>query len=142
MAAFFEQMKLEFKDKSQIEKTFNGYSQDEILESKINDWTYDEYMIKQIPEKEKNIIERYGETVMQAYIRNGLSSEEVKLRQEGGLNKLPDKKKTPGYIKFLLEISNVFSLLLWFGAILSLIGYFLAPSDMSNVFISLIFSYG
>lgn len=68
------------------------------------------------------------------YLKNGLSLDEIRLRQAAdGPNKLPEKARTSAIIKLLLEVTNVFSLLLEFGAVLALIGYALAPSDMSNV---------
>jgi magnesium-transporting ATPase (P-type) len=65
-----------------------------------------------------------------------LNDDEVKKRQaRDGPNKLPDKKKVPEIVKFVLEITNVFSLLLWAAALLSFIGYALDTSDPSNVYI-------
>ncbi len=134
MAVFFEKMRNEFLDKSRIGETFKGYEVEHKLEEDIKGWTYEDYDSRSVPPERQKIIEAYGERIMQAYIKNGLPSDEVKRRQEAhGPNKLPEKKRTSAIVKLLIEISNVFSLLLWFGAVLSLIGYLLAPSDMSNV---------
>lgn len=66
-----------------------------------------------------------------------MSEIEVKKRQErDGMNKLPEKKKTPEIIKFLREISNMFAILLWVAAALSFLGYGLVPIDPSNVIIN------
>jgi len=54
---------------------------------------------------------------------------------EHGPNKLPEKEKVPEIVKFLREITNLFSLLMWGACALSFLGYGLAPSDMSNVLI-------
>jgi sodium/potassium-transporting ATPase subunit alpha len=60
------------------------------------------------------------------------------MRQErDGPNKMPEKKRMPGIVKFLLEISNLFSILLWIAAILSFVGFALAPNDYSNLYLAI-----
>ena len=54
------------------------------------------------------------------YMNNGLSQEEVELRKKTyGPNSLPEKKKTPGIVLFLEEITSTYSILLWITAALS-----------------------
>lgn len=75
--------------------------------------------------------------MMEYYLNNGLSEEEVTMRREAeGPNKLPERKKTPEIIKFLVEITNLFAILLWIAAVLSFIGYGLAPEDKSNLWLA------
>jgi sodium/potassium-transporting ATPase subunit alpha len=63
---------------------------------------------------------------------NGLSSQEVKVRQkEFGLNKLTEQKKTPYIIKFLLQFKNFFSILLLTGSGLSFLSEYLSPNQGS-----------
>ena len=62
----------------------------------------------------------------------GLTNEAASRRNaEEGDNKLPEKEKTPAWIKFLRQITNWFDILLWVGAILCIITYIVQPS--SNV---------
>ena len=97
-------------------------------------YTFDDPNWKLLDKDKKKLIEDYGDELKATYLKNGLCSEEVKLRQASdGPNKLPEKKKTPAIIKILLEVSNVFSLLLELGAVLAFIGYALTPDDQSNV---------
>lgn len=46
---------------------------------------------------------------------------------EEGDNKLPEKKKTPAWIRFLKELANWFAIMLWVGAILCIITYIVQP---------------
>lgn len=52
----------------------------------------------------------------------------IKRNLEEGDNRLPEKKKTPAWIKFLKEITNWFAIMLWVGSILSIITYILQPA--------------
>ena len=75
----------------------------------------------------------------QNYLKNGLSKDEVELRKKTyGPNSLPEKKKTPGIVLFLEEITSTFSLLLWVAAALSFVGYGLAPEDQSNLYLAIV----
>lgn len=81
-----------------------------------------------------NLLER-----LQTDLERGLSSGEVDRRiKEDGLNKLTEKPPTPWYIVFLKELTGFFSLLLWTASILCFIGYALAPSDPSNLYLGLV----
>ena len=55
-----------------------------------------------------------------------------------GPNALPEPKKTPAVLKYLLEISSVFSILLWIAAILSFIAYSLNTDDLSNMYLGVV----
>jgi sodium/potassium-transporting ATPase subunit alpha len=59
----------------------------------------------------------------------GLTTEVATRRNlEEGDNKLPDKKKTPAWIKFLKELANWFAIMLWIGSILCIITYIIQPT--------------
>ena len=67
--------------------------------------------------------------------KSGLSEAkaEEKLKRVGP-NKLNEKKTLPWYIKLILEMTGIFSLLLWAGAILSFIAYGIQKSrETENV---------
>ncbi len=66
--------------------------------------------------------------------QQGLTTEQAKAKlAKVGPNKLNEKTPLPWYIKLLLEMVGIFSLLLWAGSILCFIAYGLQPSDPSNV---------
>ena len=72
-------------------------------------------------------------------MKNGLSKEEVELRKKTyGPNSLPEKKKTPGIILFLEEITSTFSLLLWIAAALSFLAYGLSPVEKNNLYLAVV----
>ena len=137
--SFFEGMKKLFLDKSQISKTFKDVNIDyEKLPEKILDLE-EGALPKNLTEFQLNYIEMKGNEMEKEYIENGLSKEEVELRQKTyGPNSLPEPKKTPKIIKFLGEISSVFSILLWIAAILSFIAYGLDSSDMGNMWLGVV----
>lgn len=71
---------------------------------------------------------------------NGLTDEQTNKKiAEVGLNKLEEKKQLHWIVKLLLEMTGIFSILLWIGAILCFIGYGIQSSnkdeepDISNV---------
>jgi sodium/potassium-transporting ATPase subunit alpha len=52
---------------------------------------------------------------------------------------LSEKKKTPAWIKFLIEISNWFSIMLWIGSILCIITYIIQPANnLPNLYLGFI----
>jgi sodium/potassium-transporting ATPase subunit alpha len=56
-----------------------------------------------------------------------------------GDNKLPEKKKTPGWVKFLIEISNWFSIMLWIGSVLCIVTYIIQPTgNVPNLYLGFI----
>jgi sodium/potassium-transporting ATPase subunit alpha len=58
----------------------------------------------------------------------------VKRNLEEGDNKLPEKEKTPGWIRFLKEITNWFAIMLWIGSILCIITYIIqAQGNLPNL---------
>jgi sodium/potassium-transporting ATPase subunit alpha len=58
----------------------------------------------------------------------GLTTEAaVKRNLEEGDNKLPEKEKTPAWIRFLKEITNWFAIMLWIGSILCIITFIIQP---------------
>ncbi len=68
-----------------------------------------------------------------------MTEQEAQLRRSvEGSNQLPTKKVVPDCIKFLREITNVFSNLLWGAAILSFIGFGLSPDDKSNLWLGVV----
>lgn len=58
--------------------------------------------------------------------------------REVGDNKLTEKERIPNWVKFLKELANWFSIMLWVGAILCIIAYFLQDSDPSNLYLGII----
>lgn len=129
-------MKDEFKDEKHVSDTYKGTETPpmKIQMSDLKNLTLDDPAYKQLPAESRMEIEQYGEALKAAYLKNGLSVEEVKLRQKAdGKNQLPEKEKVPAIVKFIIELTNVFSLLLFFGAVLSFIGYGLDTTDQSNV---------
>lgn len=75
-----------------------------------------------------------------ADVTNGLTTEmAIKRNLEEGDNKLPEKEKTPGWIKFLKEITNWFAIMLWIGSILSIITYILQPAgNLPNLYLAFV----
>ena len=137
--AFFENMKKLFLDKSQIGKTFKNVNVDyEKLPEKILDLE-EGALPKHLTDFQVDYIDQMGKEMEKQYIENGLSKEEVELRQKTyGPNALPEPKKTPKIILFLREISSVFSILLWIAAILSFVAYGLDPTDMGNMWLGVV----
>lgn len=73
-------------------------------------------------------------------IENGLTTEAaIKRNLEEGDNKLPEKKKTPGWIRFLKEITNWFAIMLWVGSILCIVIYIVEPSgNLPNLYLAFV----
>ena len=70
----------------------------------------------------------------------GLTTElAVKRNLEEGDNKLPEKKKTPGWIRFLKEITNWFAIMLWVGSILCIVIYIIQPlGNLPNLYLAFV----
>jgi len=63
----------------------------------------------------------------------------IKRNLEEGDNKLPEKKKTPGWILFLKEVTNWFAIMLWVGSILSIMTYILQPTgNLPNLYLAFV----
>jgi sodium/potassium-transporting ATPase subunit alpha len=129
-----------FRSKDHIRETFKGSERpDKALPDKWEILEEDDPVLRseKMTEELKKNLDAYGEAMQTDYLGHGLSKPEVTLRREFyGPNKLPEKKKIPDIIKILLEMSNVFSILLWIAAALSFIGYGLAPEDMGNIYLA------
>lgn len=126
----------EFKDEKNIDHTYKtiGHPPSKVNFNELKGYTLDDPSYKQLSHEAREEVEEYGTSLKNSYIHNGLPHDEVKLRQTAdGKNQLPEKEKVPGIVKFLIELSSVFSLLLFFGAVLAFIGYGLSPDDQSNV---------
>lgn len=71
-------------------------------------------------------------------LANGLTSEKAAaVLSRDGPNRLSPPRQTPQIVRFLSHMFGGFSLLLWFGAFLSIIAYFL-NSDPSNIYLAII----
>ena len=137
--SFFENMRKLFLDKSQIPKTFESINVDyEKIPEKILDLE-EGALPKNLTNFQLDYITTLGNEMEKIYLQNGLSKEEVEMRQRTyGPNALPEPKKTPAVLKYLLEISSVFSILLWIAAILSFIAYSLNTDDLSNMYLGVV----
>ena len=73
-------------------------------------------------------------------LENGLSNDAAARRNmEEGDNKLPEKEKVPGWIRFLKEITNWFAILLWVGSILCIVTYVVQPSgNLPNLYLAFV----
>ena len=127
-------------DKSQIDKTFEGVTVDKTL---FPDGNVTEFEDGNLPKDlAPNLVEYIQTKAMEMernYMKNGLSTAEVELRKKTyGPNSLPEKKKTPGIILFLEEITSTFSLLLWIAAALSFLAYGISPVEKSNLYLAIV----
>ena len=69
---------------------------------------------------------------LQSHSELGLSRDEAAARlKRDGPNSLTPRQQTPEFIKFLRQLTNLFALLLWCGAALSLISEAVAPGEGS-----------
>jgi sodium/potassium-transporting ATPase subunit alpha len=69
---------------------------------------------------------------LHSHAEQGLSRAEAAARlKRDGPNRLTPRKQTPEFIKFLRQLTNLFALLLWCGAALSLVSEYVAPGQGS-----------
>lgn len=67
---------------------------------------------------------------LHSHTEDGLSRSEAAVRlSRDGPNSLTPRQKTPEIVKFLRQLANFFALLLWCGALLSLISEYVAPGE-------------
>lgn len=73
-------------------------------------------------------------------VTDGLSTEmAIRRNLEEGDNRLPDKKKEPGWIRFLREITNWFAIMLWVGSILCIVIYIIQPQgNLPNLYLAFV----
>lgn len=73
-------------------------------------------------------------------VEAGLTSEQaIKRNAEEGDNKLPEKKKEPGWLRFLKEITNWFAIMLWVGSILCIVIYIIQPTgNLPNLYLAFV----
>lgn len=83
----------------------------------------------------EELLKRFGTN-----LETGLSNDAAFRRnQEEGDNKLPEKEKTPGWIRFLREITNWFAILLWVGSILCIVTYIVQPTgNLPNLYLAFV----
>ena len=138
--SFFELQKTLFLDKSQIPIVFSNIEVDTKIFPDGNVTEFEDGVKPQnLPEETINYMEQKGMEMEKAYLKNGLTNEEVELRKKTyGPNALPEKKKEPAILMFVKEITSYFSLLLWIAAALSFVGYGLAPEDISNLWLAVV----
>ena len=61
---------------------------------------------------------------------HGLGSAEALLRlKKEGLNILVQRRRESEWLKFLRQLTNLFAILLWCGAVLSLVAEYLTPGE-------------
>ncbi len=140
-AAFFEWQKKDFfKSKDEVKKTFpTTLVAEKELPDKWDQFEEDDPIITKgdLPKQLIENFNEYGDQMRNEYMSKGLSADEViKRRAVFGPNKLPEKKKVPAIVKLFIEMTTVFSLLLWAAAVLCFVGYALSPDDMSNVYLA------
>ena len=69
---------------------------------------------------------------LHSHAEQGLSRAEAAARlKRDGPNSLTPRKQTPEFVKFLRQLTNLFALLLWCGAALSLVSEYVAPGQGS-----------
>ena len=137
--SFFELQKNLFLDKNQIQNTFGGAEIDSSLFPDHNLTELEEELPKDLRPELVNLIQQKAQEMETNYMNNGLSSTEVELRKKTyGPNSLPEKKKTPGIVLFLEEITSTFSILLWIASALSFLAYGLSPVEKSNLYLAVV----
>jgi sodium/potassium-transporting ATPase subunit alpha len=83
----------------------------------------------------EELVHRFG-TSLEA----GMKTEAAMRRNaEEGDNKLPEKKKTPAWIRFLKEVTNWFAIMLWIGSILCIVTYIVQPfGNLPNLYLAFV----
>jgi sodium/potassium-transporting ATPase subunit alpha len=83
----------------------------------------------------EELIYRFGTN-----LETGMRTEAALRRtEEEGENKLPEKEKTPAWIRFVKEITNWFAILLWIGSILCIITYIIQPfGNLPNLYLAFV----
>mmetsp|Transcript_17079 Transcript_17079/g.20561 ORF Transcript_17079/g.20561 Transcript_17079/m.20561 type:complete len:1160 (+) Transcript_17079:196-3675(+) len=72
-------------------------------------------------------------------LNKGLTTDQVmQQRAKHGTNSLTPPKQTPAWLKFLMQFTNFFALLLLFGGTLCFIGYALDQSDPTNLYLGIV----
>lgn len=73
----------------------------------------------------------------------GLTTQQATKRNiEEGDNKLPEKKKEPGWLRFLKEITNWFAIMLWVGSILCIVIYIIQPQgNLPNLYLAFVLMF-
>ena len=76
-------------------------------------------------------------------LQGGLSTEAaIRRNLEEGDNKLPEKEKEPGWIRFLREITNWFAIMLWVGSILCIVTYIIKPNgNAPNLYLAFVLMF-
>eukprot|EP00178_Gracilaria_changii_P014259 TRINITY_DN4032_c0_g1_i2.p1 TRINITY_DN4032_c0_g1~~TRINITY_DN4032_c0_g1_i2.p1 ORF type:complete len:111 (+),score=8.89 TRINITY_DN4032_c0_g1_i2:292-624(+) len=79
----------------------------------------------------------------QTDLEQGLTTEmAIKKNIEEGDNKLPEKKKEPGWLRFLKEITNWFAIMLWVGSILCIVIYIVQPEgNLPNLYLAFVLMF-
>ena len=137
--SFLELQRSLFLDKSQIPKTFGDVEIDKDRFPDANLTEFEEQLPKDLSPDLVQYINEKALEMERNYMNNGLSQEEVELRKKTyGPNSLPEKKKTPGIVLFIEEITSTFSILLWIASALSFLAYGLNQNEKSNLYLAIV----
>lgn len=73
-------------------------------------------------------------------LETGLTTDmALKRNAEEGDNKLPEKEKEPGWLRFLKEVTNWFAIMLWVGSILCIVIYIVQPTgNLPNLYLAFV----
>ena len=141
-SSFFLNYKRSFKDQGEIKATYGKFTETpDYISIEAEDFMEDSPEYTKLNDKDKlrKSIDEYGNILQDQYLKKGLSHKEVEIRREiDGPNKMPDKKKTPWYILLIHELTSIFSILLWVGGALAMVGYGLTPDDKSNFWLAIV----
>lgn len=96
---------------------------------KVWDMKFHEMKIEELEkELETRISDQFGLTEASA----------AEKLQKFGMNALSERKGVPWFIRLLKEMTGPFSLLLWVGSLLCLIGFAMDTSDLSNLYLGIV----